>query len=64
MILNPANVPVYLRIAEKAEHLRELGMSDRAIARPLRVSDKTIAKAAGAAHGSCASGPRHQEGIT
>jgi transposase len=39
-------VPVYLRIAEKAKHLQELGMSDRAIARALGVSDKTVAKAA------------------
>jgi DNA-binding NarL/FixJ family response regulator len=35
---------VYLQIAEKAKHLRELGMSDKAIARQLRVSDKTVAK--------------------
>ncbi len=41
--------PVYLKIADNAKHLRELGMSDRAIARALGVSDKTIAKAAGAA---------------
>jgi orotate phosphoribosyltransferase-like protein len=38
-------VPAYLRIAKKAEHLRELGMSDKEIARALGVSDKTIAKA-------------------
>jgi transcriptional regulator with XRE-family HTH domain len=36
----------YLRIAEKAKHLRELGMSDRVIARRLGVSDKTVARAA------------------
>jgi orotate phosphoribosyltransferase-like protein len=41
-------LPVYVRIADKAKHLRDLGMSDRAIARALRVSDKTVAKAAGA----------------
>jgi len=28
-----AEAPVYLRISEKAKQLRELGMSDRAIAR-------------------------------
>ena len=37
--------PVYLRVARKALHLRELGMSDRAIAGRLGVTDKTIAKA-------------------
>jgi hypothetical protein len=37
--------PVYQRIARKALHLRELGMSDRAIAGRLGVTDKTIAKA-------------------
>jgi transposase len=36
---------VYLEIGEKAAHLRELGMSDRAIARALGVSDKTARKA-------------------
>ncbi len=37
--------PTYLRIAEKAKRLRELGMSDKAIARTIGVSDKTVAKA-------------------
>ena len=37
--------PVYQRVARKALHLRELGMSDRAIAGHLGVTDKTIAKA-------------------
>jgi hypothetical protein len=37
--------PVYQQIARKALHLRELGMSDRAIAGRLGVTDKTIAKA-------------------
>jgi transposase len=46
VIVDQADVPVYLRIAEKAKHLRELGMSDRAIARRLDVSDKTVARAA------------------
>jgi hypothetical protein len=44
-IVDRAEVPAYLRIAEKAKHLRELGMSDRAIARALGVTDKTVAKA-------------------
>jgi len=45
VIVDPAEVPVYLRIAEKATQLQELGMSDKAIARVLGVSDKTVAKA-------------------
>jgi predicted transcriptional regulator len=45
VIVDQTEVPVYLRIAEKAKHLRELGMSDKAVARVLGVSDKTIAKA-------------------
>jgi predicted transcriptional regulator len=44
VIVDHAEVPVYLRIAEKAKHLRELGMSDKAIARVLGASDKTVAK--------------------
>jgi hypothetical protein len=43
-MIDSAELPDYLRIADKAKHLLELGMSDRAIARALRVSDKTIAK--------------------
>jgi hypothetical protein len=46
VILDQIGVPVYLSIAVKAKHLRELGMSDRAIARRLGVSDKTVARAA------------------
>jgi hypothetical protein len=49
IIVDRADLPVYLTIADRAKHLRELGMSDRAIARVLGVSDKTVAKAAGAA---------------
>ena len=45
MIVNWADVPVYLRIIEGATHLRDLGMSDKSIARALGVSDKTVAKA-------------------
>ena len=37
--------PVYQRIATKARHLRELGLSDRVIAQRLGVSDKTVGKA-------------------
>lgn len=44
-IVDAAEPPVYHRIAAKARQLRELGMSDRAIARVLGVSDKTVAKA-------------------
>jgi DNA-binding NarL/FixJ family response regulator len=34
-----------LRVADNANHLRELGMSDKAIARKLGLSDKTVAEA-------------------
>jgi hypothetical protein len=44
-IVDDADIPVYLRIAEKARHLRELGMRDETIARALQVSDGTVAKA-------------------
>ena len=37
--------PVHQRIATKALHLRELGLSDRVIAQRLGVSDKTVGKA-------------------
>jgi hypothetical protein len=52
LMIDRPDLPVYLRIAQKAKHLRELGMSDRAIARTLGVSDKTVAKSSvpGAAH--------------
>jgi hypothetical protein len=43
--VDPGSMPVYLTIGAKAAHLRELGMSDKAIARALGVSDKTVAKA-------------------
>jgi hypothetical protein len=45
VIVDQVDVPAYLKIADKAKHLNELGMSDKAIARALRVSDKTVAKA-------------------
>jgi orotate phosphoribosyltransferase-like protein len=44
VIVDRSEVPAYLKIAEKAAHLRQLGMSDKAIARALGVSDKTVAK--------------------
>jgi hypothetical protein len=45
VIVDQVEVPVYLTIADDAKHLHELGMSDRAIARAVGVSDKTVAKA-------------------
>jgi predicted DNA-binding protein (UPF0251 family) len=45
MVEDRAEVPVYVKITEKAIHLRDLGMGDKAIARALGVSDKTVAKA-------------------
>ena len=43
-IIDAGSSPVYLAIAPKARHLRELGLSDRRIARAIGVSDKTVAK--------------------
>jgi len=37
--------PAYQRIAQKALQLRELGLSDRAIAGRLGVTEKTVSKA-------------------
>jgi DNA-binding CsgD family transcriptional regulator len=37
--------PRYQRVAQKAVDLRELGLSNRTIARKLGVDDKTVAKA-------------------
>jgi hypothetical protein len=37
--------PAYQRIAARALQLRQLGLKERAIARHLRVSDKTVGKA-------------------
>jgi hypothetical protein len=48
-IVDARSTPVYLEIAAQAAHLRELGMSDRAIARAIGVSDKTVAKSLAAA---------------
>jgi len=36
--------PPYQQIARKAQHLRELGLSDRLIAARLGVTDKTVGK--------------------
>jgi hypothetical protein len=44
LMVDAGSTPVYLEIGERAAHLRELGMSDRAIARALGVTDKTVAK--------------------
>jgi hypothetical protein len=38
VIVDHADVPVYLKIADQAKHLRDLGINDRAIGRVLRVS--------------------------
>ncbi len=43
-IVDAGSTPAYLEIGGNAAHLRELGMSDRAIARAIGVSDKTVAK--------------------
>jgi DNA-binding transcriptional regulator YhcF (GntR family) len=40
-----SELPAYQKIARKALHLRELVLSDRAIAVRLGVTDKTAAKA-------------------
>jgi hypothetical protein len=45
MITHTTGVPVYLSIAAKVQELRALETSDRAIARTMGVSDKTVAKA-------------------
>jgi len=56
---------LYHQIAEKAAHLRELGLSFAAIARRLGVDDKTVAKAVRLSRrqlgvGSCGR-PSHEE---
>lgn len=63
VIIDRTDVPVYLRIAEKAMHLHVLGMSDRAIARALGVSDKTVTRATAAAGSDFASGTGDPEGL-
>jgi hypothetical protein len=44
-LIETSDLPAYQGIARKALHLRELGLSDRAIAVRLGVTDKTAAKA-------------------
>jgi len=44
-LVDTSGPPTYQAIAPRARHLRELGLSNRAIARRLRVTDKTVAKA-------------------
>jgi len=51
-IIDRTDLPVYLRIADCAEQLRALGMSDRAIAGAFGVSGKAVPKAAGEAEAS------------
>lgn len=43
-IADAGSIPAHLAIADKAAHLRELGLSDRSITRAIGVSDKTVAK--------------------
>ena len=61
-IVAAGSTPVFLLIAAKAAHMRELEMSDKAIARALGVSDKTVAKAVGAVQHASGLGAR-EEGI-
>ena len=44
-LMDTRAAPVYQKIAERALHLRQLGLSDSAIAKKLNVTDKTVAKA-------------------
>jgi hypothetical protein len=44
-ILDTEAPPVYQQIAPKAVQLQQLGMSDSAIAKRLKITDKTITKA-------------------
>jgi CRP-like cAMP-binding protein len=45
VLLGAADTPIYQRIARKALHMHELGLSNTAIAMYLGVSDKTVTKA-------------------
>ncbi|MGA2014783.1 MAG: hypothetical protein ABSH51_30240 [Solirubrobacteraceae bacterium] len=47
LIVDSGSTPMYPAIGDEAAELREFGMSDRAIARALHVSDKTVAKSVG-----------------
>ena len=44
-LLDAEGQPVYQQVAQKARHLRDLGLSCCAIARKLGVDDKTVARA-------------------
>jgi predicted transcriptional regulator len=44
-LVETADPPAIVKLGEEARHLRELGMSDKAVARALGVSDKTVAEA-------------------
>jgi hypothetical protein len=44
-LVEASELPAYQRVARKALHIRALGLSDRAIALRLAVTDKTAAKA-------------------
>jgi transposase len=44
-ILDTDAAPVYQQIAPKAVQLQQLGMSNSAIAKRLKITDKTVAKA-------------------
>jgi len=46
-LVDTTYLPIYQEIARIALQLRELGMSDRAVAARLGVTDKTVAKAVG-----------------
>jgi DNA-binding transcriptional regulator LsrR (DeoR family) len=50
-ILGSASAPTRLQITMKVLHLRDLGMTRRAIAEALGVSEKTIARAISDARG-------------
>ncbi len=44
-LLEAETRPLYQRVAQKARHLQELGLSASAVARRLGVNDKTVTKA-------------------
>lgn len=44
-LLNTVQEPVYQKIVNKSLHLKELGFSNRKIAKHLNVDEKTVAKA-------------------
>jgi hypothetical protein len=45
VLLEAETLPLYQKVAQRALHLHELGLSYCAIARRLEVDDKTVAKA-------------------